>query len=183
MYKTRQVKFEDVPNMIESLKGVSGLYIFHTKRHLWYIGKAECFRNRFINGYLKGRDAKQHVSDGILQRIELGLDLSVIFVLIPKELIESEEKRIIHKACPWLNQEHNPRVSIRGIQRHIGQIVEDSQSEWSYERMRKHLFYYYSGQIATKRIEEALANKNSNLSRYCGTVPSQGILKPKKNSA
>jgi hypothetical protein len=43
-----------------------------------------------------------------------------------KELIDNEEARIIRKACPWLNQELNPRESIRAIQRHIGKIVEDS---------------------------------------------------------
>jgi hypothetical protein len=164
MYKKIEVKFEEVPNMIDGLKGISGVYIFHTKGHIWYIGKAECFRHMFTNGYLKSSDTQAHVSEGLKQRIEQGLELSVVFVLIPKELIESEEKRIIRKACPWLNQEHNPRVSIRAIQRHIGQIVEDSQREWSYEEMKKHLFYYYSGQVTIKRIEEALANKNGNLS-------------------
>jgi hypothetical protein len=183
MYKKIQVKFDEVPNMIESLKGISGLYIFHTKGHIWYVGKAECFRNRFINGYLKGRDSKQHVHDGLLKRIELGLELSVVFVLMDKELIKKEEARVIGKACTWLNTEYNPRESITAIQRQIGLIVEDSQREWSNEEMKKHLFYYYSGQIATKRIEEALANKNRNLSRYCKPVPSQGMLKPKKKTA
>jgi hypothetical protein len=180
MYKKMQVKFKDVPNTIENLKGTSGVYIFHTKGHIWYVGKANGFRHRFVNGYLKGRDSKQHVSEGILQRIELGLDLSVIFVLIEKELIDKEEARIIRKACPWLNQELNPRESIRAIQRHIGQIVEDSQREWKYEEMKKHLFYFYSVQISTKRIEEALVNKNKNLSRYCRTIPLRKVLKPKK---
>lgn len=183
MYKKRQVKFKEVSNMIESLKGISGLYIFHTLGHIWYVGKAECFRHRFINGYLKGRDSKQYISEGLLQRIELGLALSVVFVEMEKELIPKEEARVIGKACTWLNQELNPRVSIRSIQRHIGQIVEESQREWSYEEMKKHLFYYYSGQIATKRIEEALANTNGNLSRYCRTAPSRRILKPKMNRA
>jgi hypothetical protein len=183
MYEKIQVKFKEVPNMIENLKGKSGVYIFHSKGHIWYVGKAECLRHRFKNGYLKGRDSKQHVNDGLIQRIELGLDLSVVFVLIPKELIVSEEKRIIRKACPWLNQELNPRESIRAIQRHIGQIVENSQCEWSYEEMTKHLFYHYSGQIPSRRIEEALANKNKNLSRYCKTVPNQEILKPKEKLA
>ena len=31
MYKKIEVKFEEVPNMIEGLKGISGVYIFHTK--------------------------------------------------------------------------------------------------------------------------------------------------------
>jgi hypothetical protein len=182
MYKKIHVKFDEVPNMIESWKGVSGLYIFHTKGHFWYVGKSECLRNRFVQGYLKGRDSKQHISEGLLQRIELGLELSVIFVEMEKELIQKEEARVIGKACAWLNQDYNPRESIRAIQRQIGLIVEDSQREWSYEEMKKHLFYYYSGQIATKKIEEALANKNWNLSRYCRTARSKGILKPKKVS-
>ncbi|MGG3467338.1 GIY-YIG nuclease family protein [Neobacillus pocheonensis] len=183
MYKKIEVKFEQVPTIIESLKGESGLYIFHTKQHTWYIGETKDFRNRFVNGYLKGKDAKQHIDDGLLQRIELGLDLSVVFVLMDKELIKKEETRVIGKACPWLNEKHNPRESIRAIQRQIGKIVEDSKREWSYDEMKLHLFYYYSGQIATKRIEEALANKEGNLSKYCRTVPSKGILKPKKKPA
>jgi len=183
VYKKIQVKFEEVPSMIDNLKGKSGVYIFHTKGHIWYVGKAECFRHRFTNGYLKCNDTQSHVSEGLKQRIEKGLDLSVVFVLMPKELIDTEEIRIIRKACPWLNKEHNPRESIRAIQRLIGQIVEDYQREWSYAEMRKQIFFYWGGQLPTKRIEEALANKNGNLSRYCRTVPSKGILKPKKNSA
>ncbi|MFJ7852332.1 hypothetical protein ACIQX3_05975 [Peribacillus frigoritolerans] len=183
MCKEIKVVFKEVPKNIESLKGVSGLYIFRTKGHIWYIGKADCIRNRFVNGYLKGRDSKQHVHDGLVQRIELGLELSVVFVLMDKELLKKEEARVIGKACTWLNTEHNPRVSVAAIQRQIGLIVQDSQQEWLYEEMKKHLFYYYRGQIATKRIEEALANKNGNLSRYCRALPSQGTLKPKKNIA
>jgi hypothetical protein len=179
VYRIIEVKFEEVPDVIESLKGISGLYIFHTKQHEWYIGKTKCFRNRFVNGYLKGRDAKQHVHDGLLQRIELGLELSVVFVLMDKELINKEESRVIGKACTWLNSEHNPRESIAAIQKQIGLFVEDSQRTWTYEAMKKHLFVYYRGQIATKRIEEALANKNRNLSRYCKPIPSQGVLKPR----
>ena len=182
MYKKIEVKFNEVPNMIESMKGVSGLYLFHTKGHIWYVGETGCFRRRFVNGYLKGKNATEYIAKGLQQRIELGLDLSVLFVKIPKELIQSEEARVISKTCPWLNKGLNPRDSIRGIQRQIGKIVQDSQREWSYEEMNKHLFYYYSGQIATKRIEEALANKQGNLSRYCRTLPSQGILKPRKVS-
>lgn len=124
----------------------------------------------------KGRDSKQYISEGLQQRTELGLELSVVFVLMEKELIEKEESRVIGKACTWLNRDYNPRESIRAIQRQIGLIVEDSQREWSYEEMKKHLFYYYIGQIATKKIEEALANKKGNLSSYCRTVRSQGIL-------
>lgn len=183
MYKEIEVRFEEVPNMIKSLKGVSGIYYFHTKGHFWYVGKAECFYIRFTQGYLKGRDAISYVNEGIKQRIEMGLDLSVIFVLIPKELIEIEEVNAIRKYCPWLNTDFNPRNSIRGIQRQIGQIVNDSQREWSYEELKKHLFYYWGGQLATKRIEEALENNTWDLSRYCRTVPSKGILKPKKKPA
>ncbi|MFJ7831842.1 hypothetical protein ACIQXU_16650 [Peribacillus sp. NPDC097284] len=179
MYKKTEVKFNEVPNMIESLKGVSGLYIFHTHRHFWYVGKAECFRHRFVNGYLKGKNAKQYVTEGLQERIGLGLELSVVFVEIPKELIESEEARVIGKLCPWFNKTHNPRDSIRGIQSQMGEIVQYSQREWSYEEIKKHLFYYYSGQIATKRIEEALANKDGNLSKYYGKVRAREILKPK----
>lgn len=183
MYEIVKVKkFGEVSNMIDKLKGVSGLYIFHTKGHVWYIGKAQCFRHRFKNGYLKGRNAKQYVAEGLQQRIELGLDLSVVFVVIPKELIDREEARVISKACPWLNGEFNPRDSIRGIQRLIGKIVEDSQREWTYGEMKRHLFHYWGGQIATKRIEEALANKDCNLSRYCGTNSKREILKPKNKS-
>jgi hypothetical protein len=49
--------------------------------------------------------------------------------------------------------------------------------------MKRYIFFYWGGQIATKRIEEALANMNKNLSRYCKTVPSREILKPKKKLA
>lgn len=183
MKKNNNVKFEKIPDFIEDLKGVSGLYIFHTKRHIWYIGKTECFRNRFVNGYLKGKWAKQHVHEGLLQRIEPGLELSVVFSIIDKEVLKDEELRVIGKACPWLNTNYNPRWSIGAIQRHIGLIIDDSPREWSYEEIIKHLFHYYSGQIASKRIEEALANKNRKLSLYCEPVPLRGILKPKKKPA
>ncbi|WP_182104087.1 hypothetical protein [Niallia taxi] len=178
MYKEIEVRFEEVPNMIKSLKGVSGNYYLHTKGHYWYVGKAECFYTRFTQGYLKGRDAISYVNEGIKQRIEMGLDLSVIFVLIPKELIGIEEVIAIRKYCPWLNTNFNPRNSIRGIQRQIGQIVKDSQRQWSYEEMTKHLFYLWGGQLGTNRIEQALMNKNGDLSRYSKTVASQKILKP-----
>ncbi len=183
MEKEIEIKFEEVQNIIESLKGVSGIYIFHTKRHVWYVGKADCFWNRFTSGYLKGRSAKSYVSEGLKQRIELGLDLSVVFIRLEKELTEDVEAKAIGRACPWLNKGLNPRNSIRGIQGQIGKIVQDSQREWSYAEMKKHLFYYWRGQIATERIEEALANKNRNLSKYCGTVPSREILKPKEKLA
>ncbi|MDN4524399.1 hypothetical protein [Fictibacillus fluitans] len=183
MNKNTNVKFEEIPDFIEDLKGVSGLYIFHTKRHIWYIGKTECFRNRFVNGYLKGRRAKQHVHEGLLQRIEPGLELSVVFSVMDKELLKNEELRVIGKACPWLNTKYNPRWSIGAIQRHIGLIINNSPREWTYEEIMRHLFFYYSGQIATKRIEEALTNKNSKLSLYCEPVSLQRILKPKKESA
>lgn len=183
MYKNIEEKFEKVPNIIENLKGESGPYIFHTKQHKWYIAETKRFRNRFVNGDFKGKDAKQHIDDGLLQRIELGLDLSVVFVLMDKKLIKKEETWVIGKACAWLNDKHNPRESIRAIQRQIGKTVEDSKREWSYDEMELLLIYYYCGQIATKRIEEALANNNSNLSKYSRTVPLKGLLKPKKQPA
>lgn len=183
MYNKKQVKFDEVPQIIRELKGISGIYIFHTKGHIWYIGKAECFNNRFTKGYLRYNTTHTHVSKGLKQRMEQGLDLSVVFVQMKKELIVSEEIRIIGKACPWLNVEHNPRESIRAIQRQVGQVVEDSQREWDYKEMIEHIFFYWGGQIASRRIEEALENKNGNLSKYCGTVPSRNTLKPKKKLA
>lgn len=180
MYKYTEVKFEAVSSMIESMKGISGVYIFHSKKHFFYVGKAGCFRHRFKGGYLKGRNSKQYIPEDIQVRIELGLDLSVIFIEIPKALIHVEEAKIISMTCPWINEQLNPRESIRSIQRDIGDIVQSSQREWSYEEITRYLFFYrYGGQIATKRIEEALENKNSNLSRYCSVESSKRILKPR----
>ncbi|MDU2391862.1 hypothetical protein [Bacillus sp. (in: firmicutes)] len=176
--KYPNIKFEEVPSMIDSLRRVSGLYIFHTHGHIWYIGKAVDLHNRFITAYLKKGGTPAHVNEGLKQRIDAKGAMSVIFVPMSVELIEEEEKKGIRKFCPWFNDSHNPREVVNTIQVMAGEIVNNSNREWSYNEMVKHLWRHYMGQISSNRIDNALLS-NWRIS-YCSRNNKKRILRPKK---
>ena len=176
--RKRQVRFEDVPNMIESMKGVSGLYIFHTHGQIWYIGKAVDFYNRFDSAYLKIDGTPAYVNKGILDI--LGYDyplLSVIFVPIPMELIEEKEKEAIHKGCPMFNSSNNPRKSFNTIQAIAGEIVNESNKEWLYDEIIEHVKKYCNNQISSEWIEQALISNWKE--SYCSRSNKERMLRPK----
>ncbi|MBO9131428.1 hypothetical protein [Bacillus sp. 165] len=180
MDKISVKKFEDVPKMINSLREVSGLYIFHTLGHIWYIGKAVDLQNRFVTAYVKKGGTPAHINKGLKQRIDAGCATSVVFVPMALELIEAEEIRVIRKACPWFNESHNPRTKTNAIQAMVGEIVNESGREWTYDEMIKHLFRHYNAQLGCSRIEQALLSNWKE--SYCSRSNKERMLRP-RNSA
>ncbi|PGL59677.1 GIY-YIG nuclease family protein [Bacillus cereus] len=175
-----EVKFENVSNVIDELRGVSGLYLFHTLKHVWYVGKAVDLQNRFATAYLKKDGTPAHINKGLKQRIDAGCAMNVIFVPMSVELIEKKEVEVIGRACPTFNDLHNPREKINAIQVLIGKIVNESNKEWSYDNMIKHLWWHYNGQILSNRIEKALTSNWCE--SYCSRNRKKRILKPKKSA-
>lgn len=180
MKKTKyiEVKFENVSNMIDELRGVSGLYIFHTLKHVWYVGKAIDLQNRFATAYLKKGGTPAHINDGLKERINAGCAMNVIFLPMSVELIEQKEVEVIGRASPTFNDLHNPRGKVNAIQVLIGNIVNKSNKVWSYDEMIIHLWWYYNGQISSNKIEKALTSKWRE--SYCSRNGKKRILKPKK---
>ncbi|QWH09831.1 GIY-YIG nuclease family protein [Bacillus mycoides] len=179
--KYLSVRFDDIPSVIDSLRGVSGLYIFHTHGRIWYIGKAKDFHNRFSSAYLKFGGTPAHINEGIKDILSYEhFYLSTIFVPMPLELIEDKEKEFIHKACPIFNDLHNPRTSFNAIQAMTGEIVNKSSREWSYDEIIEHLREYCNKQISSDWIEQALLGKWRK--SYCSRSNKERILGPEKSA-
>lgn len=181
--KYLSVGFDDVPNMIENLKGVSGLYIFRTHGQIWYVGKAVDFHNRFISAYLKFDGTSAHVNEGIIDI--LGYEyyhcpLNVIFVPIPVELIEEKEKEAIRKGCPVFNGPNNPRTSFNTVQAIAGEIVNESNREWSYDEIIERVWKYCNKQISSDWIEQALLSNWRE--SYCSRSNKERMLRPRKSA-
>lgn len=173
-----EVNFENVPSVIDELRGVSGLYIFHTLKHVWYIGKAKDLQNRFVTAYIKKGGTPAHINEGLKERIDAGCAMTVIFLPMSVELIDQKEVEVIGRASPTFNDLHNPREKVNAIQVLIGNVVNESNKDWSYDDMVKRLWWYYQGQISSNKIEKALTSRWSK--SYCSRNSKKRILKPNK---
>ncbi|MBS4213236.1 GIY-YIG nuclease family protein [Neobacillus rhizophilus] len=158
----------------------SGLYFFHLKGGLKYVGKTDNFWKRFYSGYLK-EESSQHCNPKLMQLVKkVPNDIEVIFKPLAKDELKEEESRFIQEWIPQFNKTENPRYEIRSIQRVIGRIVNETDREWTFSAMREDLIIKWRGEVSVERIDEALANRTGNLSRYCKTNPKKQTLMPKK---
>jgi hypothetical protein len=62
----------------------------------------------------------------------------------------------------------------------IGMIVNESNRLWTLVEMREFIFNKYKKRLSYEHIDEALANKQKDLSKYCRTSQEKQILQPKK---
>lgn len=178
-----KIKFTEIKYHQEQLNKVSGLYFFHIDRDLKYVGKSEDLWNRLFRGYLN-EDTTQHCNRKLMQLVKSNpSEIEVIFMPMLKEELKEKESEIIQDWIPRFNKAENPRYEIRPIQRMIARIVNEDDCEWTYTDMKMHLFKKWRFEVSLERIDEALANKSWNLSRYCRTNPKREILMPKKKSA
>lgn len=180
--KVFTIKWNTLKMSKEKLNKVSGLYFFHVNKELMYIGKSENLWDRFGNGYLK-EESKVHKNNSLLTLIKSKPeDLIVSFAPMNIGDLKEQETYCIQSYIPKCNVAENPKYQVRSIQRVIGRIVNESNSEWSYNNMRKHLLAKWNNRVSLDMINEALENRTNNLSRYCRAKLKQEILMPKANS-
>lgn len=173
-------KFLELEQYQKDLVNRSGLYFFHVNKRLKYVGKSTDLWHRFKNGYLK-EDTKQHINAKLMQLIASEPSVvEVIFAPMNKNLLKEQETLWIQEHIPEFNERENPRYEIKSIQKVIGSIVTSSNREWSFEKMREHLFSKWWGKVSYERIDEALANKQYHLSNYCKTSQLKKKLMPKR---
>lgn len=178
--KVFRIKFTQLKNHREQLNKVSGLYFYHVEGNLKYVGMSDNLWHRFNGGYLK-EESKQHCNPELREMIRLNpRDIEVIFKPMIKDELKGEESRFIQDWIPQFNKAENPRHEIHPIQRVIARIVNETNHKWAYAEMRECLLRKWKGEVLLEKIDEALANKSCNLSRYCKTRPKQEILLPKK---
>ncbi|WP_312471239.1 GIY-YIG nuclease family protein [Neobacillus sp.] len=175
----RRIKFTEIKNYQEHLDKESGLYFYHINGSLKYVGKTNNLWHRFNSGYLK-EESKQHRNPKLMQLFKsIPSDIEVIFKPMPKRELKEMESRFIQDWIPQFNKTENPRYEIRSIQRVIARIVKESNRKWMYAEMREYLSHKWRSEVSLEKIDEALANKSGNLSRYCKTIPKKQILMPR----
>ncbi len=142
--------------------------------------------------YQKDR-RKGHNNQRVIELIENELDsLKVAFQPINgdgmdkkelKKYLKEKEASVIQSLIPLFNIEENPRHLIHPIQKVIGEVVSKANREVTFNQMREYLYRKWWGKVSYERIDEALANKQYHLSKYCKTNQKKRILYPRKNTA
>ena len=148
-----------------------------------YVGKAVDLWNRFGHGYLK-EDSKVYKNADLMELIVSRPDMvEVIFAPIDKENLEEQETLWIQEHIPLFNDRCNPRYSTTALQRVLARTVNEFDRIWTFTEIREYIFKKYKMKLSYEQIDEALANKQKDLSKYCRTSQEKQILMPKKNSA
>lgn len=176
-------KFNELGKYKNMLNKVSGLYFYHVNKKLIYVGKSVDYWNRFGYCYLK-KGSKVHKNPNLKKLIEFKPEIvGVVFAPMDNKLLKEQETLFIQEFIPLFNKAENPRFEIQSIQKVIARIVNQTNREWTYDEMREFLSLKWKREVPFEKLDEALENKNHNLSRYCRTVPKQKILKPKKKNS
>lgn len=177
------VKWNELEKSKDKLQNVSGLYFYHVNGKLMYIGKSFDLWSRFGYGYLK-INSKVHKNACLMELISAKSEMvEVVFAPLCKDLLKEQETLFIQAFIPQFNKAENPRYQVRSIQRIIARIVNETNREWKYAEMREHLFHKWRSKVPIEMIDEALANKSHNLSRYCSAKPKPEVLMPRMNEA
>lgn len=100
-----------------------------------------------------------------------------------KKYLKEKEASVIHELIPLFNVEENPRYLIHPIQKVIGEVVSKKSREVTFTEMREYLFLKWRGEVTYERIEEALANKQFHLSKFCKTNQKKKTLSPRMKAA
>lgn len=142
--------------------------------------------------YQKDR-RKGHNNQRVIELIENELDsLKVAFQPINgdgmdkkelKKYLKEKEASVIQSLIPLFSIEENPRHLIHPIQKVIGEVVSKANREVTFNQMREYLYRKWWGKVSYERIDEALANKQYHLSKYCKTNQKKRTLYPRKNTA
>ena len=83
-------------------------------------------------------------------------------------------------AYPLFNESENPRYKTLALQKVIARTVNESNRLWTFAEMREYIHAKYKTKLSYNQIDVALANKQKDLSRYCGTSQEKQLLVPKK---
>ncbi|WP_434182262.1 GIY-YIG nuclease family protein [Bacillus thuringiensis] len=188
------IEFTKIKEYETQLRGKSGLYYFYRScnpKGLLYVGEAIDLYRR-MREYQKDR-RKGHNNQRVIELIENELDsLKVAFQPINgdgmdkkelKKYLKEKEASVIQSLIPLFNIEENPRHLIHPIQKVIGEVVSKANREVTFNQMREYLYRKWWGKVSYERIDEALANKQYHLSKYCKTNQKKRILYPRKNTA
>ncbi|MGJ9383883.1 GIY-YIG nuclease family protein [Salipaludibacillus sp. CF4.18] len=180
-------KWNEIEEYQSQLKEVSGLYYWYltyNPQELLYVGETTDLLRRFKQYQKDKREGKNNQS--ILDLIEAEPD-SIMIAFQPidthgldkieqKRHLKKEEAKFIQDWIPLFNIEENPRRLIHPIQKVIGQVVSKANREVTFNQMREYLFRKWKGNVSYEQIDEALANKQNHLSRYCKTSQKQKTL-------
>ncbi|MES9667185.1 hypothetical protein [Bacillus nitratireducens] len=159
---------------------VNGLYFYHISGMLMYVGKAVDLWSRFGHGYLK-EDSKVHKNARLMKLIAERTDMiEVIFVPMDKADLKAQETLWIQEHIPLFNESENPRYKKLALQKVIARTVNESNRLWTFAEMREYIHAKYKTKLSYNQIDVALANKQKDLSRYCGTSQEKQLLVPKK---
>ena len=188
------IEFTKIKEYETKLRGKSGLYYFYRSynpKELLYVGEAIDLYRR-MGGYQKDR-RKGHNNQRVIELIENELDsLKVAFQPINgdgmdkkelKKYLKETEASVIQSLIPLFNIEENPRHLIHPIQKVIGEVVSKANRRITFNQMREYLYRKWWGKVSYERIDEALANKQYHLSKYCKTNQKKRTLYPRKNTA
>lgn len=188
--KIFKCKWNEIEEYQSQLKGVSGLYYWYRSNdsELLYVGEATDLYRR-MKEYQKDKQKGINNKD-LVKLIESESD-SIMIAFQPidsqgmskekfKSHLKKEEARFIQKWIPLCNIEENPRHVIHSIQKVIGRIVNESNREWTFNEMRDYLFKEWWGKVLYEQLDEALANKQCHLSKYCKTSQKKKTLHPKE---
>ncbi|USK98221.1 GIY-YIG nuclease family protein [Bacillus tropicus] len=174
------VKWNELEKSKNKLNKVNGLYFYHVNGKLMYVGKAVDLWSRFGHGYLK-EDSKVHKNVGLMEIIAARPNMvEVIFVPMDKADLKEQETLWIQKHIPLFNESENPRYKTLALQKVIARTVNESNRLWTFAEMREYIYTKYKKKLSYNQIDVALANKQKDLSRYCGTSQEKQLLVPKK---
>lgn len=183
--------WNEIEEYQSQLKEESGLYFWyrtHNPKELLYVGEATDLYRRMMQ-YQKDKRGGYN-NQKVLELIESESD-SIMVAFQPidtygmdkkerKRNLKEKEASFIQDWIPLFNIEENPRYLNHPIQKVIGRVVSKANREVTFIEIREYLFRKWRGNISYKRLDEALANKQYHLSKYCKTNQIKKTLRPRK---